>query len=177
MGERHLDARVDVYALGVVADRALGTRWASRVLAESRAHAKLKGCGCHQPPPCFPSTFSGATGDALISWWRVASDVPAVEQPPFPFLSASTDRLRDALLEAVVRHREAETALYVAIGECVRHVRDQGMSPEATLLTMKALLRHTSGTSVIKGAGSAWLTERRMSGLVEWILIEYFDQS
>ena len=100
--------------------------------------------------------------------------VSAVEQPPFPLDIAEVNRVRQALRDAVIRQREAQTNLYNAIGDCVHHVRGQGMSAEATLITLKAFIRHTAAASPFTGNGTDWLTERRMDGFVLFIITEYF---
>jgi hypothetical protein len=79
-----------------------------------------------------------------------------------------------ALAEAVRRHADALEALQAAIAECVRNLRSQGMTPEATLLTMKAFIRHTAGTHPPPGRHAAWLPEPLLENIVRWCINEYF---
>ena len=100
--------------------------------------------------------------------------VSAVESPPFPIQRVSADRVRRAVVEAVQRHAKAIEALQLAIGECVRDLRDQGMTPEAMLVTMKAFIRQTAAAYPPPGRGPAWLTESVMENIVRWCINEYF---
>jgi hypothetical protein len=100
--------------------------------------------------------------------------VSAVESPPFPFEPASADRVRVALTEAVRRHADALDALHAAIGDCVRCLRLQGMTPEATLLTMKAFIRHTAAKHPAAGRHSQWLPEPLLENIVRWCINDYF---
>jgi hypothetical protein len=103
--------------------------------------------------------------------------VSAVESPPFPFEPASADRVRITLADAVRRHAETLEALENAVAECVRCLRAQGMTPEATILTMKAFIRHTAVTSPPPGRATTWLPEPLMENIVRWCINEYFRHS
>jgi hypothetical protein len=94
--------------------------------------------------------------------------------PPFPLEAVSADRVRVALTESVRRHAATLQALEKAVGECVRYLRSQGMSAEATLLTMKAFIRHTAVMHPPAGRDPQWLPEPLLENIVRWCINEYY---
>ena len=94
-----------------------------------------------------------------------------VESPPFPFEPASEKRARVALVEAARRYEETQSVLFTAISDCVRHLRAQGMSPEAMVITMKAFVRHAAYTE--PGARGT-IARPLMDQVIEWSIHEYY---
>jgi hypothetical protein len=99
---------------------------------------------------------------------------PAVELPPFPFDVASETRVRSALIAAVMRHAETLGELRSAMEECVRHLRDQGMLPEAMIITMKAFIRYTGVKYPPPGYATTWPSEPVLERIIAWCIVEYF---
>src|SRR5690242_13640565 len=75
---------------------------------------------------------------------RVPASVPAVERPPFPFDLPVSQRVEMALERAIDRHDDTVIELRWAVEACARSLRDQGMSPEATIVTLKAFVKHSA---------------------------------
>ena len=50
------------------------------------------------------------------------------------------------------------------------------MTPEATLVTIKAFIRHTAVTNPPKGYSRAWLPEPLMENIVRWCINEYYHK-
>lgn len=94
-----------------------------------------------------------------------------VESPPFPFEPAAEKRARLAVVEAARRYEETQTALFHAISDCVRALRDQGMTPEAMVITMKAFVRHTVFTDADHRGTVA---RPLMDQVIEWCIHEYY---
>ena len=94
-----------------------------------------------------------------------------VETPPFPFEPAAEKRARLAVVEAARRYEETQTALFHAISDCVRDLRQQGMTPEAMVITMKAFIRH----SVLNDPAQRGTVARPlMDQVIEWCIHEYY---
>jgi hypothetical protein len=95
-----------------------------------------------------------------------------VESPPFPFEPAAEQRARLALVEAVRRHDEAQAVWLSAVGNCVRSLKAQGMSPEAMIVTMKAFVRHAAVTDLARrGTG---VSRVLMEEIIGRCITEYY---
>ena len=101
----------------------------------------------------------------------------AVESPPFPIEPASADRVRATLADAVRRHAKTLGALESAVGECVRNLKAQGMSPEAMIVTMKAFIRHTVVMHPPAERAVTPLPDPLMENIVRWCINEYYRKT
>lgn len=100
---------------------------------------------------------------------------PAVEAPPFPLDVGLVDDV-EAALEAAIRRNDAATArLRMTIERCAVALREQGMTAENVLITMRAFVRHSAAAHPPVGmprehwSADAWLTD-----IIHWSLVEYF---
>jgi hypothetical protein len=100
-----------------------------------------------------------------------------VEFPPFPLEDAASARVADALEGAVLRHDETRRELQAAIESCVRSLRAQGMSPEGTLVTLKAFVKHSAVAFPTRDTeGRKWAADSLMTQIVHWGVVEYFNE-
>jgi hypothetical protein len=98
-----------------------------------------------------------------------------VREAPFPIALAISDRVGMALEVALRRHSQTTSELQLAIEACVRSLRDQGMSPEGALITLKALVKHSAATGNPDRRQSTFLTaDYFMGDIVHWCVVEYF---
>jgi hypothetical protein len=98
-----------------------------------------------------------------------------VHEAPFPIATAISDRVGKALEVALRRHSETASELQLAIEACVRALREQGMSPEGALITIKALVKHSAASRDPNRRQSTFLTaDYFMDDIVHWCVVEYF---
>jgi hypothetical protein len=100
----------------------------------------------------------------------------AVESAPFPIEAAEADRFRIALFDALHRHVASLVALRAAVGSCSRHLRAQGMTPEAALLTMKAFTHHIARRGSPTDDAVLWISDPFMERIVDWCIVGYFRE-
>lgn len=93
--------------------------------------------------------------------------------PPFPFATATGEGLEIALRRALVAYTASRSALRDAVEECVRSLRAQHMSPEGTIITIKAFVRHTVLSDPARRSSDA---DHFLDHIVHWTVVAYFDQ-
>jgi hypothetical protein len=97
------------------------------------------------------------------------------EVPPFSVSPTSSALLESSLEHAVRRHDATMDRLHRAVDACVADLRDRGMTPEAVLVTMKALLRYTASLHPPPGyQASHWAAEVFVEQVVRWSIAAYF---
>ncbi len=100
-----------------------------------------------------------------------------VQVAPFPVALSDGAELRSALAGAVFRHDETNALLRTAVEACVRSLRTQGMSPEGTVITLKAFVRHTAlGSPQPQRPRSVTAADFFMEDIVHWTILEYFRE-
>jgi hypothetical protein len=94
-------------------------------------------------------------------------------------VSATSSALLESSLEqAVGRQAATMERLHRAVDACVADLRDRGMTPEAALVTMKALLRHTAALHPPPGyQPSPWAAEGFVEQIVRWSIDAYFRRA
>nr|ALS92348.1 MetaGeneMark_Unknown Function [uncultured bacterium] len=101
-----------------------------------------------------------------------------VSSPPFPIDQSVGSSLASALELAVFQHDRTQAELRAAIIACVDSLREQGMTPEGVVITMKALVMHLARSAA---PGSRERTLRAadyfMVDVVEWSIEAYFRTS
>lgn len=103
----------------------------------------------------------------------MSHDSPII--PLFPLTTGSTTAVQQALAKAVRSHVDSMAALQAAVEACVAELRDMGIPPEAMLITMKALIRHTAGSHPPPGnPASSWAADAYLGDIVRWSIAEYY---
>ena len=103
--------------------------------------------------------------------------IAPVQRSPFPLAAADGAELRSALAGAVFRHDETNALLRAAVESCVRSLRFQGMSPEGTVITLKAFVRFTALHSPKpQRPRSVTAADFFMEDIVHWTVLEYFRE-
>jgi hypothetical protein len=104
----------------------------------------------------------------------MASSLQAVIAPPFPVDASASAHLTNALVEATRRHDRSLIELRKALRSCVWSLRDQQMTAENTILTMKALLRDSAARQSNPRSGHPVALDHWMDDLVTWCIEDYF---
>jgi hypothetical protein len=98
-----------------------------------------------------------------------------VRSAPFPLTDAMGSRVAAALDAAVLRHVATQHELRAAVSACVDSLRTQGMTPEGTVITVKALITHLARTaSPLHRDQSLRAADYFKSELAEWCIAAYF---
>jgi hypothetical protein len=99
----------------------------------------------------------------------------AEREPPFSVSPATTTELEQSLEGAVRKQEAAMERLHAAVDACVAELHRLGMTPEAALITMKALVRHTAVVHPPPGyAPSRWAAESYLEQIGRWSITAYF---
>jgi len=99
----------------------------------------------------------------------------AVLVPPFPVDALTTQRLHAVLQTDSPHVSEPHLELRETIIICTRQCRALGMSAEATILTVKALVRYTAHRNTDGAIGqSAYVADRLLNSIVTWSIAEYY---
>ena len=99
----------------------------------------------------------------------------AVLEPPFPISESAARQLCGALEHAVRMQDAAMADLRNAVETCVSELRAMGMTPEAVLMTMKALVRHTAREHPPLGySPSHWAADGFLEQISHWSVVAYF---
>jgi hypothetical protein len=132
--------------------------------------------GPHQPRRSVGSlALLAALHEA--EWFGMASSPGAVVRPPFPLDASASATLAAALVEAIRRHDRRLLQLRNALCACVWSLRDQQMTAENTVITMKALLRHTAAHDNMNNTGQLAAIDHWMDDLVTWCIEDYFAET
>ena len=104
------------------------------------------------------------------------SSAPHAEHvPPFSVSPSASAQLEASLEQAVKRRLESMAHLRDAVDACVTDLHRLGMTPEAVLLTMKALLRHTAAAHPPPGySASPAAADAFVEQVVRWTIDAYF---
>lgn len=103
---------------------------------------------------------------------------PANLLPPFSLTLPVSERVGEALASAVQWHAASMLELQRALQACVGELREQGMLPESSLLTMKALVRHLSKTHPPPGRkANVEAADLLMDQIVGWCIEAYYPDS
>jgi hypothetical protein len=98
-----------------------------------------------------------------------------VRSAPFPIEDIMGSRVSAALEVAVLRHVETHRELRASIAACVDSLHEQGMTPEGTVITMKALIVHLARTApLLHRDHSIRAADYIMSEVAEWCVAAYF---
>jgi hypothetical protein len=89
-------------------------------------------------------TTNRVSGDAVprCSMHTVRSRAYRIE--PFPFTGETENEFTHALEGAAARTPEAVMNLQLAARACVRQLKEEGMTPEGVIITMRAYLRYSA---------------------------------
>ena len=100
---------------------------------------------------------------------------PAAREPPFPLTSVASEHVCRSLQVAVRAHDRSMQELRTAIEACVAELYDQGMLPEAVLITMRAFVQHTATLHPPPGhAPSRSAADIHMEQIIHWCILAYF---
>jgi hypothetical protein len=94
---------------------------------------------------------------------------------PFPVDDVMGGRVAAALRAAVLRHVDTQRELRDSIAVCVDSLRLQGMTPEGTVITLKAMIVHLARSEPpLHRDHSLRAAEYIMTDVVEWCVAAYF---
>lgn len=95
--------------------------------------------------------------------------------PPFSVSPGSSALLEQSLAQAVRAHDLSMQRLRDAVDACVAELHGRGMPPEAVIVTIKALLRHTAGAHPPPGyEPSRSSADGLMDEVVRWTIAAYY---
>lgn len=98
----------------------------------------------------------------------------ARSEAPFFRLSADADGLEEAMKHAFRTNQLSMDNLHVAIANCVRGLRADGMRCEAALLTMKACVRHLARKNARETESGIVYAYPLMDQIVRWSIDEFY---
>ncbi len=116
----------------------------------------------------------GASGGASEGGSRPLPNTIAVREPPFALTPRVSARVELALESAFRRHAAAVTELRAAIGACVEELQQQGMLPEAMVVTMRAFMQHTVSHPSLEHPVAARAADLFMDEIIRWSILAYY---
>lgn len=106
---------------------------------------------------------------------RMQQPTQAVLSPPFPVDGQTTQRLQAVLQTDWAYASDPHDELRATVAICTQECRARGMSAEATILTVKAFVRHTAFHYGDGGRGrGVYVVDRLLDSIVTWSIEEYF---
>jgi hypothetical protein len=101
----------------------------------------------------------------------------AYRQEPFPFTGRTQEEFVHALEAASSRTTRAILNLRAATQVCVKQLKENGMTPEGVIVTMRAYVRHTAQTHVpVPAFGEPNIIyEILCDHLAKWCIDEYYQ--
>jgi hypothetical protein len=102
------------------------------------------------------------------------SNFAAVREPPFPLTPSASARVELALAGAFRRHDTAIVELRSAIEACVRELQQQGMLPEAMVVTMRAFMQHTASHPSAAHPVAARVATLLLDQIIHWSILAYY---
>jgi len=97
----------------------------------------------------------------------------------FPIDGKVRDDFDQALEAAALRSYGSIEELRASLCKCVKQLRQDGMTPEGTILTMRAYMRHAAKTRLPPSVAldPAWALASISDKLAEWCLDAYFSDT
>jgi hypothetical protein len=105
------------------------------------------------------------------------SNLAAVREPPFPFTTRVSARVELALEAAFRRHDAAIAELRFAIEACVRELQQQGMLPEAMVVTMRAYIQHTASHPSADHPTASRVASLLIDEIIRWSILAYYPST
>ena len=123
-----------------------------------------------------PIMHTNATGDVGLHEFKVAMfpTQHARAEEPFFRLTADADGLDEAMKHALRTNQLSMDNLQVAIANCMRGLRAEGMRCEAALLTMKASVRHMARKHARESESGILYAYPLMDQIVRWSIDEFY---
>lgn len=132
--------------------------------------------GRHQPPPSAGERH-GVTGGAVGSPEAALPSQAAVYEPPFPLTPRASSRVELALEAAFRRHDAAIAELRLAIEACVKELQQQGMPPEAMVVTMRAYVQHTASHPSADHPLASRVATQMIDEIIRWSMLAYYPST
>ncbi len=98
----------------------------------------------------------------------------AVREPPFALTARASARVELALAGAFRKHDTALAELRSAIEACVGELQEQGMLPEAMVVTMRAFMQHTASHPSVEHPVAARAATLMMDEIIQWSILAYY---
>ena len=98
----------------------------------------------------------------------------AVREPPFSLTPRVSARVELALEAAFRRHDAAIAELRCAIEACVRELQQQGMLPEAMVVTMRAYIQHTASHPSADHPTASRVATLLIDEIIRWSILAYY---
>jgi hypothetical protein len=118
--------------------------------------------------------IDGVTGGAAVGSESPLPNFAAVRAPPFSLTPRASARVELALEGAFRRHDAAMTELRAAIEACVQELQQQGMLPEAMVVTMRAFLQHTVSHPSAEHPVASRAATLYMDQIIHWSILAYY---
>jgi hypothetical protein len=101
-------------------------------------------------------------------------NLAAVREPPFSLTPRASARVELALEKAFRMHAAAVEELREAVEACVRELQEQGMLPEAMVVTMRAFMQHMVSHPSSEHPRASRAAHLFMDEVVRWSIFAYF---
>ncbi|HJR65521.1 MAG TPA: hypothetical protein VJ802_03770 [Gemmatimonadaceae bacterium] len=98
----------------------------------------------------------------------------AVREPPFALTARASARVELALVGAFRKHDAALAELRSAIEACVGELQQQGMLPEAMVVTMRAFMQHTASHPSAEHPVAARVATLLIDDIIHWSILAYY---
>ena len=105
------------------------------------------------------------------------ANLAAVREAPFPLTPRASTRVELALEGAFRMHEAAVSELRAAIEACVRELQEQGMLPEAMVVTMRAFIQHAVSHPSRDHPVASRAAHLFMDRILYWSILAYYPST
>lgn len=135
----------------------------------------VDGCGGRHQPRAYGSRarFTALLAAPFLVG-VVMPNLAAVREPPFALTPRASARVELALEGAFRMHDAAVQELRSAVEACVAELQQQGMPPEAMLVTMRAYMQHTVAHPSVEHPVAARAAHLYMDHVIHWSILAYY---